>query len=125
MMAQQLVVTSPEFHTSGAVVERNGEPRPQQPLPQPSQEPYKAVVFLMLAGGFDSYNMLVPVCEPLKTMYKTKRDIIALNDNELTDNISASLYNDHLCSEFAIHHKLPFLYEMYTQKKALFVANAG
>ena len=125
IMAIQLILTSAEFHTSGAMVQKSDIGRSDTSEPTTSSEPYKAVVFLMLAGGFDSYNMLVPVCEPLKTMYKTKRDIIALNDNELTDNISASLYNDHPCSEFAIHHKLPFLYEMYTQKKALFVANAG
>jgi len=27
-MVQQIVLTSPEFHTSGVIVERNGEQRP-------------------------------------------------------------------------------------------------
>jgi uncharacterized protein (DUF1501 family)/uncharacterized protein (DUF1800 family) len=125
MMAQQLVVTSPEFHTSGAIVERNGESRPQQPLPQPSQEPYKAVIFLMLAGGFDSYNMLVPQCEPYLSNYKSKRGIIALNDNELSETITVPVENNQPCSEFAIHHKLPILNQMYNQEKLLFLANTG
>merc|ERR1712183_581866 len=125
IMAIQLIITSAEFHTSGAMVQKSGIGRPDTPEPTPSSEPYKAVVFLMLAGGFDSYNMLVPNCEPLKSMYTAKRGILALKDKELTATITASAPNTHNCSVFAIHHKLPFLYDMYTQNKALFLANCG
>jgi len=126
MMAQQLVVTSAEFHTSGAVVEKSSESRPEISSPQPSQEPYKAVIFLLLAGGMDSYNMLVPQCEPYVSNYKAKRGIIALNDDELSDTtISVPSENNQPCSEFAIHHKFPVLNDMYENGNLLFFANTG
>merc|ERR1712157_375265 len=107
--------------------EKNNESRPKkEPSPEPSQEPYKAVIFLLLAGGMDSYNMLVPQCEPYKSNYKAKRGIIALNDDELsTTTISVPSENNQPCSEFAIHHKLPVLNQMYNQEKLLFLANTG
>merc|ERR1712157_594871 len=122
MMAQQLIVTSPEFHTTGAVVQRSGLSRPVPTPPQTSQEPYKAVVFILLSGGFDSHNMLVPQCGTLKEQYKTKRDNLALQDWELTGNITT---NNQPCSEFAIHNKLPILKDLYDSQDLLFFANTG
>jgi hypothetical protein len=56
---QKLFLTSPEFHSTN-VYESTNAARLEAPRPQPSQRTYKAVVFLNLDGGFDSYNMLVP-----------------------------------------------------------------
>merc|ERR1719356_1187208 len=125
IMAQQLIVTSAEFHTSGGTIEKSGAARLKASPPQPSEEPYKAVIFILLAGGFDSFNMLVPRCEPLKTKYNLKRGILALNEDELSDDITVPLQNNQPCSNFAIHHKLPVLHEMYNKEKALFFANTG
>jgi hypothetical protein len=58
-LVQKLVVATPEFHSTN-VFESIGILRPEKPLPQPSDEPYKAIIFLNLDGGLDSFNVLVP-----------------------------------------------------------------
>jgi len=124
-MAQQLILISAEYHTSGATVQKSGLKRPEYPPPKHTDEPYKAVIFLLLAGGVDSYNMLIPSCEPLKTAYKTKRGILALEDNELSENINIPPKNNQPCSKFALHHKLPILNKKFKEKELLFFANIG
>jgi hypothetical protein len=57
--AQKLVLATPEYHSTN-VFESINSPRPESPLPQPSAKPYKAIVYLNLDGGLDSYNLLVP-----------------------------------------------------------------
>ena len=59
------------------------------------------------------------------TVREEKRGILLLNDNESTDAMTAPASNSHSCSEFAIHHELPFLCEMRTKNKALFVMSIG
>lgn len=58
-VAQQLIITSPEFHTTNTV-RSAGAVREQPTPPQASGAPYKAIVYVMFGGGCDSYNMLVP-----------------------------------------------------------------
>jgi hypothetical protein len=56
---QQLAVITPEFHTTGLVREKESI----RPLPKANEKtckPYKAVVHLLLYGGMDSFNLLVP-----------------------------------------------------------------
>ncbi len=56
---QQLIILTPEFHSTGIVRELTSH----RPLPAKNRKtckPYKAVVHLMLYGGVDSYNILVP-----------------------------------------------------------------
>jgi len=125
IMVQQLILISAEYHTSGATVQKSGLKRPDNPPPKNTNEPYKAVIFLLLAGGVDSYNMLIPSCEPLKTAYKTKRGILALEDNELSENINIPPENNQPCSKFALHHKLPILNKKFKEKELLFFANIG
>ena len=51
-LAQQLVLTTPEFHTTNTLKFSGGlrgEPEP----PQASGAPYKAIVYVMFAGGCD------------------------------------------------------------------------
>jgi len=69
--------------------------------------------------------MLVPSCEPFKTAYRTKRGVLALNDNELSENINIPSDNNQPCSKFALHHKLPILNKMFKDEKLLFFANVG
>jgi hypothetical protein len=58
-LAQKLVVATPEFQSTN-VFESTGTPRLGTPAPQPSNEPYKAIIYLNLDGGLDSFNVLVP-----------------------------------------------------------------
>jgi uncharacterized protein (DUF1501 family) len=58
-LAVQLILTTPEFHTTQTTIP-TGVARPEPAVPVPSGEPYKAIVMVMLSGGADSFNMLVP-----------------------------------------------------------------
>ena len=58
-LAQQLIVTTSEFHTTNSVKSTN-KPRDKPALHQPTGKPYKAVIYLMFSGGCDSFNMLAP-----------------------------------------------------------------
>ena len=58
-MAQKLIVTTPEFHAT-SVFKPLSEARPEPPLPPEPTNPYKAVVYVNLDGGLDSFNTLVP-----------------------------------------------------------------
>ena len=58
-MAQQLILTTAEFHTTD-FVQATAKPRDGIKFPEPSTKPYRAVVYVMFEGGCDSYNMLTP-----------------------------------------------------------------
>ncbi len=58
-LAQQLILLSPEFHQTG-LVEEAGERRPFMPPATKVCKEYKAVVHILLKGGCDSFNLLVP-----------------------------------------------------------------
>jgi hypothetical protein len=56
---QKLFLVIPEFHSTN-VFESIGAGRVEAPRPEPSTIKYKAIVYLNLEGGLDSYNFLVP-----------------------------------------------------------------
>ena len=58
-MAQQMLVTTPEFHSTN-VVRPTGENRTADAASGTTDEPYKAIVHLYLFGGIDSFYMLAP-----------------------------------------------------------------
>lgn len=120
---EQLIVTTPEFHANGMSDNSKGL-RPDTKNTTASK-PYKAMVFLMLNGGYDSYNLLVPTnCSgnDLVNQYSTERGSIALTDEEMELLISAT---DQPCEEFAVHPALPFVKEMYDAGELSFFANTG
>ena len=58
-LAQKLIVSTPEFHTTN-VMYSTSSPRDELQPPQPASNRYKSVVFVFLEGGMDSFNMLMP-----------------------------------------------------------------
>jgi len=58
-LAQKLIASTPEFHSTN-VMYSTSTPRPEMQAPQPASDRYKAVVYIFLEGGLDSFNMLVP-----------------------------------------------------------------
>jgi len=130
---QQLIVTSPEFHTTN-VGHTTGQTRALPLLPESTNVPYKAVVFVMLPGGYDSFNVLVPkTCAMMNSDGKTVRDqyleqrgAIAFDETsgEFDLNIDARESNQP-CSQFAVHDELKIVKELYDTNELAFIANAG
>lgn len=58
-MAQKLIITAPEFHSTG-VSKPLGVARPEPSLPPEPAHKYKALVYVNLDGGLDSFNTIVP-----------------------------------------------------------------
>jgi len=124
-MVQQLIVSSPEFHTSNAV-RPSGSPRSIPESPPPKGVPYKAIVYLMLAGGADSFNMLVPHTCAQKDMYTEYADIrttIAIPKRNLLPIDATS--SNQVCEQFGINPHLPTVQKLYNEGDLLWFANAG
>ena len=126
-IAQQLMVVSPEFQGTD-MMEFNGEER-QLPPTEPVDEngSYKAVVYLFLEGGFDSYNLLVPHSNcPNKDIYREyqqERGVRALFQGSLL-RIDASK-EPQVCTTFGVHPDLPLLKNLYDDSDLTFFANTG
>ena len=126
-LAQQLVVTSPEFHSTN-FIEFSGSAREKPEEKAPSSNEYKSITYLLLGGGVDSYNILVPhsECKNNKNMfaeYESVRAEVALAKSELLTIDSGN--PDQLCSKFGIHSNLSVLKSLYDSGEALFFANTG
>jgi len=129
--AQQLITLSPEFHTTNTPT-RISESRSIAAKPNPSGEPYKAVIYVNLAGGADSYNMLVPnVCSgtnadgvSVADQYLQERQELAFNRAQGEFGVAISASNQP-CSSFAVHDELKLVKELYDGGDLLWVANTG
>ena len=125
-LAQQLMVTTPEFHTLN-FIRRTGEARTPPPPPAAPSKSYKAIVFFFLAGGADTYNLLVPYgdCDEkdMFAHYSETRGVIALKKSDL-QAIDAS-GSDQVCDTFGLHPSVPFLKELYEDGDLSFLANTG
>ena len=124
--AQQLMVTAPEFHTLN-VLRLTGAPRPPPPPPIVPTKPYKAIVFFFLAGGADTYNLLVPHsnCDgrDMFAHYSEIRGEIALSSADLL-TIDASGSNQ-VCDTFGLHPSAPIFKQLYDDGDLSFLANTG
>jgi len=134
-IAEQLVLASPEFQLTG------GNPTPTEPGPLPvrtrplrgsrAPDPYKAIVYLFLGGGADSYNMLIPYdgCGPSDKFseYHTARGEIALEKSTLLPITAQALSRNstQVCSRFGLHPGMTTVHRMYNAGDALWIANAG
>ena len=126
-IAVQLIASSPEFHSTN-VARRIGLPMSFSGYTKKPAEPYKAVIYYMLEGGADSFNMLVPRsnCRDGRDVYKEykkARGSVALGTSSLLD-IDATGSNQ-VCDTFAVNSNYPYLQQLYNEGQALFVANAG
>ena len=59
-LAQQLVVTTGEFHTTNIVKSTKTSRKKSIKFPKPTGKPYRAVVYVLFDGGCDSFSMLTP-----------------------------------------------------------------
>jgi uncharacterized protein (DUF1501 family) len=129
MTVGQMMLTTPEFHTTTLSQNSGGAVVPP-PLPTQNNKSYKAVIYVMLNGGCDSFNMLVPqVCSAtssagvfLDQQYNEARGELALPPDERSLQISAT---DQPCSTFTLHKALPMYKSLYDEGDLAFVANTG
>ena len=124
-MAQQLVAASPEFQITNQVQRKLGFRREPSVVPR-EQKPYKAVVYLFVSGGLDSYNLLVPHSSCDKPMYeefKSERGSLGMDFADLLP-INVPEQNQ-VCDVFGIHKDLPVAEQLYNAEEALFLSNVG
>jgi len=128
---QQLIVTTPEFHANGLSA-KTGASRQGIPKPDPSGKPYKALVYVMLAGGCDSYNMLVPEScsgtnaagKTVREQYDEERGALAFDEAAGERDLTITATNQP-CETFALHDELRILKQLYDDGDLAFFANTG
>ena len=89
---------------------------------------FKALVFLFLNGGNDSYNMLLPISGTLRTRYDNGRGFIALPSQDLNP-ISlvqpADLFDGNTHNDFGFHPNCPQIAEIFNAGELNVMCNAG
>lgn len=85
----------------------------------PAAGEYRALVCIFLAGGNDSFNMLVPRDTTGYATYQSSRSNLALTPAQLIDVSPIGL------SSFGIHGGMPELASLFNAGHAAFVANVG
>lgn len=111
-LAQQIIATSPEFHTTN-LHNRNGNERLPTPVKEASSDPYKAIVVLQLSGGLDSFNVLMPhtSCSTYK-YYRNAREVLAYKEEDMLSitNNDPDVYD---CDKFGVNKRIPILKEIF------------
>ena len=90
---------------------------------------YKALVFLVLSGGNDSFNMIVPTGSgTLRSNYELGRGIVALPEEGL-HNLNlitpASVHEGTDSSDFAMHPSCSALAELFNNRDLAVICNTG
>ncbi|MEM9850175.1 MAG: DUF1501 domain-containing protein [Bacteroidota bacterium] len=82
---------------------------------------YKAMVCILLAGGNDSFNMLVPRNGEYYSEYATTRSNLALAQNDLLP----LNFTDQNGKQFGVHPAMPEVQSLFNNNKLAFVSNVG
>jgi len=82
---------------------------------------YKALVCILLAGGNDSFNMLVPRNGSHYSEYATTRSNLALPQG----NLLPLNFTDSNGKQFGVHPSMPEVQSLFNQNKLAFVSNVG
>jgi uncharacterized protein (DUF1501 family) len=85
----------------------------------PTSSEYRAVICIFLAGGNDSFNMLVPRQPAAYAQYQASRANLALSPAQLIDINPIGL------PDFAVHGGMPEIATLFQNGNAAFVANVG
>ncbi|MEC8426968.1 MAG: DUF1501 domain-containing protein, partial [Pseudomonadota bacterium] len=76
--------------------------------------------FIMLDGGNDSFNMLVPRSTQHYQQYRKTRSNLALSQSQL---LPLEGFEDADGRRFGVHHSMPELAQLFSEKRLSFVAN--
>jgi len=131
--AQRLVLQgiqfTPEYNTYQTVAEVK-EARPAAPPQALAVGGYKAIVYIFLNGGMDSWNMLPPYpggCPAENDIYAEYAGIrrgVALNDTDMLE-LSGITGHHTKCTSFGLHKELSILKDWFDAGDASFIANSG
>lgn len=98
----------------------NALARPNLFVPPPQN--YKALVCILLSGGNDSYNMLVPRNADSYAEYSAVRSNLALPAGSLHDLAN---FTDNNGKQFGVHAQMPEVAQLFNDKKLSFISNVG
>ncbi len=87
----------------------------------PANGNYKAMVCILLAGGNDSFNMLVPRNGNHYTEYANARSNLALPQGELLP----LNFTDTNGKQFGLHPSMPEVQTLFNNNKLSFISNIG
>lgn len=124
-LAMQYMFSTPEFHSTQTPA-LSGVPRPtsEGPTGRGDTQGYKAIVYIMLTGGYDSYNVLAPhTCTlspeqvannetSIREQYENIRTTVSLDTMTDLLPIDASSSNQQ-CETFGIHNSIPIFKNLY------------
>ena len=88
--------------------------------PASAQEDYKAIVCVLLAGGADSFNILVPRSTQAYNQYQSRRSDLALSQSDLLP-----LDGAHGGVSFGLHPAMSALQSRFNAGQATLVTNIG
>jgi uncharacterized protein (DUF1501 family) len=91
------------------------------PIAPPPPNDYKALVCILLSGGNDSFNMLVPRSTGEYAEYSTARSNLALSSSSL-HNLN---FTDTNGKQFGVHGNMPEVAQMFNNNKLSFISNVG
>jgi uncharacterized protein (DUF1501 family) len=111
-------------------VKRTGEARTVTPPASKSSEPYKAIVYIYLGGGLDSFNLLTPGSQGCTSLYNSyfqarggKEGVGLTADDMLTIDGSSAGING--CSTFGVNKLMSAYKQIFDEGKGIFLANMG
>lgn len=126
-IAQELVISTPEFHVTNHI-------RKQENIRESfgyAEEPrsnYKAVVVLMMIGGLDSFNLLLPKGQCAGDDQHQNYQNLRGSKHAIPLSRLESIYangSNQTCLEYGVNVDFDILSELYDSKELLFLANCG
>ncbi len=85
------------------------------------EDDYQALVCILLAGGNDSYNMLVPYDDESHALYQSTRSNLALSKEDLLPLD----FDPGEGKKYAIHPSMPEVVKLFDEGKLAFLSNVG
>ena len=135
--ALKLISMAPEFHSSNKLNAKASD-RKGADVVESQNRPYKAIVVVMLNGGADSYNMVVPhsnctisrhssVEHDLHAEYLNVRgDLVGIPKEDLLPIDVKENSSPQPCRKFGLHPSLSFLQESFvSDKDTIVLGNVG
>ena len=125
----ELLSTAPEFHTSNTL-RKTGLPRTLTPQPNSTSSDYKAILYIDLFGGIDSFNILTPHpdggCDLYDDYFAARGGEMGIgltpDEMNIIDGSSAGIPG---CSKMGVHKKMSIYKDIFDEGSGIFIAGMG